>query len=131
MKLKFASLLSLWLLSCMLFVMIFLITVFVEMDWGLLLWISLTILINFLLWLISPTISDRIYKMFYKMNRISLEEVATRAPYAAAKIQEICEKYNIKMPFDVPVENCMIIPLTENGLSGVSGNVIYPSTFFE
>ena len=44
---------------------------------------------------------------------------------------ELCEKYNIKMPFDVPAENCMIIPLTENGLSGVSGNVIYPSTFFE
>ncbi|OXA97412.1 GNAT family N-acetyltransferase [Flavobacterium oncorhynchi] len=44
---------------------------------------------------------------------------------------ELCEKYNIKMPFDVPAENCMVISLTENGLSGISGNVVYPSTFFE
>lgn len=44
---------------------------------------------------------------------------------------ELCEKYDIKMPFDVPAENCMVISLTENGLSGISGNVVYPSTFFE
>ncbi len=44
---------------------------------------------------------------------------------------ELCEKYNIKMPFDVPAENCMVISLTENGLSGINGNVVYPSTFFE
>ncbi|WP_433765957.1 GNAT family N-acetyltransferase [Flavobacterium ginsenosidimutans] len=44
---------------------------------------------------------------------------------------ELCEKYNIKMPFDVPAENCMIIELTENALSGISGEVVYPSEFFE
>ncbi|WP_343707875.1 N-acetyltransferase [Flavobacterium sp.] len=44
---------------------------------------------------------------------------------------ELCIKYNIKMPFDVPAENCMVIALTENALSGISGEVIYPSQFFE
>lgn len=44
---------------------------------------------------------------------------------------ELCEKYHIEMPFEVPAENCMVIALTENGLSGVSGKVIYPAAFFE
>ncbi|MBW1656526.1 GNAT family N-acetyltransferase [Flavobacterium quisquiliarum] len=44
---------------------------------------------------------------------------------------EPCEKYNIKMPFDVPAENCMVIALVENSLEGVSGEVIYPKEFFE
>lgn len=42
---------------------------------------------------------------------------------------EICEKYNIKMPFDVPAENCMVIALTEDGLKDVNGEVVYPSVF--
>lgn len=44
---------------------------------------------------------------------------------------ELCKKYDIKMPFEVPAENCMVIELTENGLEGVSGDVVYPSVFFE
>ncbi|KAF2331614.1 GNAT family N-acetyltransferase [Flavobacterium nitrogenifigens] len=44
---------------------------------------------------------------------------------------ELCEKYNIKMPFDVPAENCMVIALVEDGLKGISGEVVYPSAFFE
>ncbi|UWY26293.1 N-acetyltransferase [Flavobacterium sp. TR2] len=44
---------------------------------------------------------------------------------------ELCEKYNIKMPFDVPAENCMVIALTEDGLKNVNGEVVYPSVFFE
>lgn len=44
---------------------------------------------------------------------------------------ELCEKYHINMPFDVPAENCMVIALTEDGLKGVSGEVVYPKAFFE
>jgi len=44
---------------------------------------------------------------------------------------ELCKKYNIEMPFDVPAENCMVIALVENGLAGVSGKVVYPPAFFE
>jgi len=44
---------------------------------------------------------------------------------------ELCEKYNIEMPFDVPAVNCMVVALVENGLAGVSGKVVYPPAFFE
>ncbi|MDQ8013963.1 MAG: N-acetyltransferase [Flavobacterium nitrogenifigens] len=44
---------------------------------------------------------------------------------------ELCKKYKIKMPFDVPAENCMVIALVEDGLKGISGEVVYPSAFFE
>ncbi len=42
-----------------------------------------------------------------------------------------CEKYNIKMPFDVPAENCMVVPLVKDGLKEVYGNIVYPNVFFE
>ena len=42
-----------------------------------------------------------------------------------------CDKYNIKMPFDVPAENCMVVPLVKDGLKKVNGNVVYPDVFFE
>ena len=44
---------------------------------------------------------------------------------------ELASKYNIKIPFDAPDENCMIIELTENGLKGVSGTVQYSREFYE
>ncbi|WP_035649439.1 GNAT family N-acetyltransferase [Flavobacterium sp. ASV13] len=44
---------------------------------------------------------------------------------------ELCEKYNIKMPFDVPSENCMVIALEKDALKEVSGEVVYPKAFFE
>ena len=42
---------------------------------------------------------------------------------------EQADKYGIKLPFEVPKENCMVIELTENGLNGVSGTVEYPKEF--
>lgn len=39
--------------------------------------------------------------------------------------------FDIKLPFDVPKENCMAIELVENALQNVSGTVIYPKAFFE
>ncbi|QEC51940.1 putative N-acetyltransferase YhbS [Anseongella ginsenosidimutans] len=38
--------------------------------------------------------------------------------------------FDIKLPFDVPSENCMAIELVEQGLSGVTGTVQYPQEFF-
>lgn len=38
-------------------------------------------------------------------------------------------KYEIKLPFDVPKENCMVIELTKNGLKGISGMVEYSKEF--
>jgi predicted N-acetyltransferase YhbS len=43
---------------------------------------------------------------------------------------EPAAKYNIRLPFDVPPENCMVIELIKGSLQGVSGMVQYPSEFF-
>ncbi|NEM97024.1 N-acetyltransferase [Pontibacter sp. BT327] len=44
---------------------------------------------------------------------------------------ELTGRYNINLPFDAPKENCMILPLAENALNGVTGTVEYPKEFFE
>ncbi|WP_288788800.1 N-acetyltransferase [uncultured Elizabethkingia sp.] len=44
---------------------------------------------------------------------------------------EIAKKYGIKLPFDVPDENCMAIELIKGSLKGVEGTVVYPNAFFE
>lgn len=41
------------------------------------------------------------------------------------------EKFGIKLPFDVPSEYCMALELFPCSLQGVSGNVEYPSEFFQ
>ena len=44
---------------------------------------------------------------------------------------QLCKKYGIKLPFDAPDENCLVIELLENGLEGVRGIVQYDPAFFE
>ncbi len=39
------------------------------------------------------------------------------------------KEFGIKLPFDVPENNCMAIELNENSLQGVSGIVQYPKEF--
>jgi predicted N-acetyltransferase YhbS len=39
--------------------------------------------------------------------------------------------YNIKIPFDAPDENCMVIELKKGSLQNVSGTVVYDKAFFE
>ena len=40
-------------------------------------------------------------------------------------------KFSIRLPFEVPEENCMAVELEENALAGVTGTVEYPMAFFE
>ncbi|MEK6481941.1 N-acetyltransferase [Catalinimonas sp. 4WD22] len=40
-------------------------------------------------------------------------------------------QFNIRLPFEVPYENCMAIELKENALTDVKGMVEYPKAFFE
>jgi predicted N-acetyltransferase YhbS len=44
---------------------------------------------------------------------------------------EMTNKYGIKLPFEVPDENCMLIELAENALKDVKGIVEYPKEFYE
>ncbi|MEM9917964.1 MAG: N-acetyltransferase [Bacteroidota bacterium] len=39
--------------------------------------------------------------------------------------------FGIRLPFEVPKENCMLFPLQEGVMEGVSGLVEYPKAFFE
>lgn len=41
------------------------------------------------------------------------------------------KKYGIKLPFDVPEENAMLIELTPNTLKNTSGIVAYPKEFYK
>lgn len=43
---------------------------------------------------------------------------------------KMIKNYGIKLPFDVPDENCMLIELTENALENVHGMVEYPKEFY-
>jgi predicted N-acetyltransferase YhbS len=43
----------------------------------------------------------------------------------------LANKFGIKLPFDAPEENCMVMELVENGLKGVSGVVVYSKEFYE
>ena len=47
------------------------------------------------------------------------------------RVKRLKIKFGIKLPFDAPVENCMVLELIENGLKGVNGTVEYPKEFFE
>ena len=44
---------------------------------------------------------------------------------------QICSKYNIKIPFEAPEENCLVIELVEGALLGVNGVVVYAQEFYE
>ena len=44
---------------------------------------------------------------------------------------KMTKKYGIKLPFDVPDENCMLIELTEDALKNSNGMVEYPKEFYE
>lgn len=44
---------------------------------------------------------------------------------------KMTKEYGIKLPFEVPDENCMLIELTEGSLKDVTGIVEYPKEFYE
>ena len=44
---------------------------------------------------------------------------------------KMTKNYGIKLPFEVPGENCMLIELTDNALKDVTGIVEYPKEFYE
>lgn len=44
---------------------------------------------------------------------------------------QLTKKYGIKLPFDMPDENCMLIELEENSLKNITGGVVeYPKEFY-
>lgn len=97
MRLYLASLFTLSLLFGMLFAVLFSLFYIVGII-NVYFLIFLTLIWNFLLWLVSPRVSDFIYRYFYKLRWISLEDIRSRAPNTADKITEICENYSFPIP---------------------------------
>jgi predicted N-acetyltransferase YhbS len=44
---------------------------------------------------------------------------------------ELTSKYNVRLPFEAPEVNCMILDLQGTGLKNTSGLVVYDPAFFE
>ena len=60
--------------------------------------IILTILINIVMWLVSPWIIDLIHKIFYKFEMIEIEDLERMCPKAASFLKEACARNKIKLP---------------------------------
>ena len=97
MRLAIASLFTLMLLFGML-ITVFLIFGYFFGYFSIYVVIVFTILLNFILWLLSPRISDIIYTRIYKVEWISLSRLEIMSPKAAEVIKRVCEKYNFKIP---------------------------------
>ncbi len=107
MSLWLISTLTMWLLSAFVFVIIFFVNFFGWIDawiWPMLIFI---VWFNLILWLISPTISDIMYKWLYKVSWISIDDIALESPKTAEIIKKICSENNIKIPkfWMIPDEN--------------------------
>ena len=97
MRLFIASVFTLLLLSGFLGTIVFAFLFFEGMINAMLL-VSLVVLLNFLLWLLSPKLSDIIYRYFFKAKWISLEELDRKSPSSARLIRETCRKYRFNIP---------------------------------
>lgn len=60
--------------------------------------IGLTVVINFLLWLIGPTITDLIVKYLHKARFLAKDEVMQAYPEAAAIIEQVATEHNFPFP---------------------------------
>ncbi len=98
MSLFFISWITLLALSSLLLILVFLITGYIEWWWGILWWVVIVLIINIVWRLLGPMFSDRIYRYFYGVERISLESLQTKNHKTAELIQSICQKYAITLP---------------------------------
>jgi len=55
-------------------------------------------IINFVIWLVSPKISDFIYRYFYDMEWITIEELRKKSSQSADVIERVTEKYDYNQP---------------------------------
>ncbi len=101
------STITMWILSGFVFIVIFAINFFWELGTSIWIMIFILIIFNTLIWLIAPTISDWMYKWFYNVKFIDLDELALESPKTVEIIKKICSENNIKTPkfWMIPDEN--------------------------
>jgi Zn-dependent protease with chaperone function len=96
-KLVFASITTIGILLSFVFFVFLLIAYWahaIHLSWLIL----LTVGMNFLMWLISPAITDWIQGAIYKIQRISFEDFSAAHPEVGRFILSVCEKHRIKLP---------------------------------
>ncbi|PID30677.1 hypothetical protein CSA80_04560 [Candidatus Saccharibacteria bacterium] len=59
---------------------------------------GLTVIINFLMWLVGPAVTDWINKTFYKVQFLTPQEVAAQYPHLNELITSVATQYNFKYP---------------------------------
>ncbi|MFC1511226.1 M48 family metalloprotease [Candidatus Margulisiibacteriota bacterium] len=96
-KLLMASTVTLGILASFVFFIFYLIAFYTDAV-NISLLITLTVITNFILWLISPAITDWMQKFFYKVTWLSFEEFTAQNKPVADFIKEVCSKHNIKIP---------------------------------
>lgn len=97
MRRAIASLFTLSLLfSFLLAVVLGLMVFFGELSLGLA--VVLVLVINGVMLLVGPFINDLIYRFFYDMTWVSLEELEARSPESAAVVREITDEYGYSTP---------------------------------
>ncbi len=96
-KLIFASTITLGILLSFVFFIFYLIAFWLHLiNIGVL--IALTVLTNFISWLVSPYITDWIQKIFYKIRWVTFEEFELAHKEVANFIKEVCKKKRIRIP---------------------------------
>ena len=95
LKLQFASLLTIGLLSEFVLAIILAASYFAGyISWYFM--IGIIVVFNFVMWLVGPYISDLIYRWFYKIEFYNYEQIKDK-PYAKF-IKKICDEHHIKVP---------------------------------
>lgn len=97
LNLLFASVFTIGILAGFVFFILLLVAFFLDLI-SLPLMIVLTILINVILWLVTPFFQDWVLKHFYHVQRLSFDEFFDGYPEPARFLQEICNKHTIPVP---------------------------------
>lgn len=93
-KLQFASLFTLGIITSFVFAIILAAAYFGDFISAPLM-VGLTILINIIIWLVSPWFSDLMFKWFYKIKFYKIDEV--NKPWIKF-VKNVCDKHKIKYP---------------------------------
>ncbi len=96
-RLIFASVLTLGILASFVFFVFYLIAFRANViDFTIL--VVLTVITNFVLWLVSPTITDWVQGFFYKVRWVTFAEFSREHTAVANFLKQVCEKHNINIP---------------------------------
>jgi Zn-dependent protease with chaperone function len=60
--------------------------------------IGITLLVNFLMWLFGPYISDWIFRFFYKLRWIEIDGLEKMDKGVAEFVRDVCKRNNINVP---------------------------------